>query len=256
MAPNQEKKDVKEEENDKPLDKTAEGDKPSGEDSQQKKSDSEQEIDYKTKFSESSKEAQKLLDDKKKLEAELAQTADVMSVLYDNPEQLAEVQKLYDKKYNPTVETDPKATGVVADKVLDRKVQDKLSSTERRIDDLQKQQVEMAVSDFQKQHPDITVGSQEWKNIIEWLPAMKAKGLPIRDGLEKAHQMVSVDKAKETGRIEGLKQIFVKDQAAAGGGSSAGTGGSQPKEAELTSAEKKVADGLGIKHEDYAKNKK
>lgn len=252
MAPNQEE-NVKEE--DKLSNKTAEDSETSVEESKPKKSDTEQDIDYKVKFSESTREAQKLLEENKKLKEQTVQTEDVMAVLYENPDILKTVQSAYDRKYSVSQEPETQQTGVVAGKVLDAKVQEKISPVTKELQEIRQQQVSNAVQEFAKLHPDAAEGTETWQKVINLLPAMKAQNLPLHEGLETAYDLVKLREAKKAGTPEILQDLFTKNQAAAGGGSSAGATNSS-SEVALTAEEKKVADKLHVSYKDYAKNKK
>jgi hypothetical protein len=252
MAPNQEE-DVKD--GDKPSNKTAEDSTPSVEDSKQKKVDTEQDVDYKVKFSESTRENQRILDENKKLKEQTAQAEDVMGVLYENPDILKTVQSAYDRKYGVTPTSDEQSTGVVANKVLEAKVQEKISPVTKELQEIRQQQVSTAVQEFSKLHPDATEGTETWQKVINLLPAMKAQNLPLHEGLEMAYDIVKLKEAKKSGKPEILEDLFAKNQAAAGGGSAAGASNS-PSEVSLTPEEKKVADKMHVSYKDYAKNKK
>lgn len=182
-----------------------------------------EEVDYKTKFSESSREAQRLLEEKKQLE-------ETIELLLSNNA--------------PVSKEEPKA---------EQPSQDIVAPLKAEVDAMRQNQVQEAVESFITKHPDAAQGSETFKQVIEWLPAMRAKGLPLSKGLEKAYEIVTVDKAKQSGKREALDAIFAKTQAAAGSVSSVSAkSGSAP---ELTAEEKKVADALGIPHEKYASNK-
>jgi len=238
---------------DKPSDKTTGETTPAGGQPEKKLTE---EIDYKTKFTESSKEAQRLLDEGKRKDAQLAQTAEVMQVLYDDPKLLEQVQAAYDGKGNPTpTEVAPTPQkGIVADKVLESKVRDTVSPLQQKVERLEKQQIVDAVDEFSQRHPDAKEGTETWKEMLKWIPAMKSMNLPLKSALEKSHEIVTVDKAKQSGKFEAVKEMYTKSQASAGGGSSAKADSGQ-SQTDLTSDEKKVADQLGIKRDGYAKQK-
>ena len=250
MAPNQEE-DVK---TDKPSDKTAVESETTVDTSKQKTSDTEKDVDYKVKFSESTRENQRILDENKKLKEQTTQAEDVLGVLAENPELMKEVQSAYDRKYSVTQEPDKQPTGVVADKVLDHKVQEKILPMTRELQEIRQQQVSQAVYEFSQVHPDAAEGTETWKEMLTWLPSMQMKKLPLRDGLQKAYELVKLDMAKKTGKPETLQDLFTKSQAVAGGGSAAGATTSS-SEVPLTAEEKQVARKLGMKPEEYAKYK-
>jgi hypothetical protein len=252
MAPNQEENV---EDGDKPSNKTAEDSETSVEESKPKKSDTEQDIDYKVKFSESTRENQRILDENKKLKEQTVQAEDVMGVLYENPEILKTVQSAYDRKYGVTPNPEEQPTGVVANKVLEAKVQEKISPVTKELQEIRQQQVSSAVQEFAKLHPDAAEGTETWQKVINLLPAMKAQNLPLHEGLETAYDLVKLREAKTSGKPEVLQDLFTKNQAAAGGGSSAGASSSS-SEIILTQEEKKVADKMHVSYKDYAKNKK
>lgn len=243
MAPNQEGDDKKVQ----PPSKTAESD--NSVDLSKQKSEPEQ-IDYKVKFSESSKEALRLREEKMKLEEEKTQWQEVADVINSDPELMATIQQKYDQKYNPTQETN-----VVSDKVLDTKVQEKIKPIQSEVQELRRQQVEQAVKTFSQSHPDASEGTERWQKVMNLLPAMSAAKIPLQDGLERAYQMTLLDEAKSSGKTEILRDVFPKIQAAAGGGSSAGASG-QPVEVELTAQEKRVAASLNMTAKEYTEWKK
>lgn len=251
MAPNQEE-NVKD--GDKLSNKTAEDSETSVEDSKPKKSDTEKDVDYKVKFSESTREAQKLLDENKRLKEQTAQAEDVMGVLYENPDILKTVQSAYDRKYGVTPNPEEQQSGVVANKVLEAKVQEKISPVTKELQEIRQQQVSSAVLEFAKLHPDAAEGTETWQKVINLLPAMKAQNLPLHEGLETAYDLVKLKEAKKSGKPEILNDLFSKNQAAAGGGSSASASNSS-SEVTLTAEEKKVADKMHVSYKDYAKNK-
>jgi len=231
---------------------TGETEAPAAQDAEQKTTS---EPDYKVKFTESSKEALRLREELEKAKKDIVQTQDVMEVLYENPNLLAEVQKAYTQKTNPIAEPVDTPLETIPDKVLDAKLQKVVSPIRAELDSERKLRVEEAVRDFSERHPDAAEGTETWKQMLEWLPAMHQKGLPLKAGLEKAHEIVTIDKAKQSGKLEALKGIFERTQAAAAGGSSGGAARNQSEAVELTPAELKVAERLGVKPESYQKRK-
>jgi len=238
MAPNQVEEDVTIE----PSDKTAVTDN-TVDNTKQK---SEPEPDYKVKFSESSKEALRLRDELKKKEELEAQWQEVADVINTDPELLKTIQSKYDQKYNPGQETT-----TVSDKVVESKVQEKMKPLQNEVEDLRRQQVEQAVTNFTKVHPDASEGTERWQKIISYLPAMKAARIPFTEGLEKAYRMTLLDEAETSGKVDVLRDVFTKTQAAAGGGVSGGSQ-AQAVEVELTPQEKKVAANLNMTPKQYA----
>jgi hypothetical protein len=177
-----------------------------------------------------------------------------MQVLYDDPELLSKVEEKFKGKSPTPTEENPGEKSATT-KVLDVKLQEKLSPLQSQLADIQRQQAAQVVENFSKTHPDAAEGSEVWKQMLEWLPAMKAKGLPIQQGLEKAYEIVTVDKARQSGKVEALRELFTKQQASTAGGSSGGGEAQRASEVELTSDEAKVAASLGIDPKKYANRK-
>jgi len=232
----------------KPSNKTAETD--NSVDTSKQKSEPEQ-VDYKVKFTESQKEALRLREENQKYEEERTQWQDVADVINSDPELMSKIQNKYDQKYGSNNDT-----GVVSEKVIEAKVQEKMKPIQSEVQNLQRQQVEQAVKTFSQYHPDAAEGTERWQKIMNYLPAMSAAKLPLVDGMEKAYKMVLLDEAESSGKTDVLRDMFTKTQAAAGGGSS-GSASRQPVEAELTAQEKKAAARFGMTPKEYAewKNK-
>lgn len=212
----------------------------------------EEEVDYRVKFTESQKEALRLREEARKKEEELKQVEDVMTVLSENPELLSQVQSAYDRKNNPT-RTETGETGTVADKVNEHKVREVVKPIQETVEALQRERNEEVLGIFFEQHPDVAPGTPKADEFVENLKIMSKAQVPIREGLKKAYELTQVAEVRRTGKTETLKGIFERQQASAGSGSSAAAG--RRSEPELTPAEKKIADNLGIKHEDYIKQK-
>lgn len=90
------------------------------------------------------------------------------------------------------------------------------------------------------------------KEINELLP--NSPGKTIDEKLENAYLIASKDAMKEAGKTEMAFALYQRGQAivSGGGASSSGTEGSLPL---LTQEEKKVAKGMGLTEEAYAKRK-
>jgi hypothetical protein len=244
MAPNQEE-DNKEAV--KPSNKTAETG--NSVDEKSKQTPEPEQVDYKVKFTESQKEALRFREENRKLQEEKAQWQDVASVINEDPELMATIQTKYDQKYNPSAQ---QPSNVIADKVVDAKVQEKIKPIQEDVQQLRRETVQQVSKTFGELHPDAAEGTDRWQKMLNYLPAMSAAQIPLPEGLERARQMVILDEAKSSGKTEILRDVFTKTQAAAGGGTSGGSGG-QAVEAELTPAEKRVAANLNMSPKDYAK---
>lgn len=253
---NEEGDEVKKEAAESSDEKTGEEKTPAATSAEQK-TQSEPKTDFHKLYVESSKEALRLKERNEQQEKDLAQTQEVMEVLYDNPELLSKVQEAYEKKSGTSSEAveGTKPMGMVPEKVLEEKVREKVSPLADELRAQQKQMVDDVVNEFSQKHPDAWENPETRKEILEWLPAMKARGLPLRQGLEKAHEIVTIDRAKQTGKLEAVKGIFERQQAAAGSGLSGAEARERSQEVELSSEEQKVARNLGIKPENYRKYK-
>ena len=215
------------------------------------------EVDYKVKFSESSREAQRLLDENKALNEEKQQLQPIIDTVWENPEILSQVQNAYTRKTDPTYQdTAVPQIGPITDRIVENKVREAVTPLTKQLEEEQRMRVQESVSEFNQRHPDAIEGTATWTQILEWLPAMRAKGLPLKQGLEKAYEIVTIDKAKASGKLEAVKGLFEKQQAAASAGSSAADSKTRSEDVEMTSEERKVAASLGIKQEIYAKNKR
>lgn len=213
-------------------------------------SNPEPQEDYRTKFAESTRENQRIMAEAAEYKKQLEQVSDVMSVLQDDPELLQQVEEKYQRKFSSAVKQ-PVETGNVQQAVIANKVQETVSPIAKEVDQLRKERVEEVTNAFWEKHPEAAEGTPVWKAVIDWLPAMQAKGLPLKQGLEKAFDIVRLEQATQSGDGGNL----TKSIAAASGGAAGAATGNPALGGQLTPEEQKVAAELGVKPEAYAKRK-
>lgn len=171
------------------------------------------EPDYKTKFTESQKEAIRLAKENKELKAKL----------------------------EPKEKTETEEKGETLAEIVEKKVRETIAP-------ITKEQQEARVDQWIANNPDV---SDHLAQVVENYDKMPGKN--IEEKLENAFLIAKKNSAKEAGKKEMAFAFYQKGQAATGGG---GASGSQSESLpDLTAEERKVARALGVKDEDYAKNK-
>lgn len=213
---------------------------------------SQPEVDYKLKFAESSKEALRLKELADKQAQELAASQEVMDVLYQNPELLKQVQSAYQAKITPDQSTDSEP-GTIATKVQDHKLREAVKPIQETVEKLQQERNQELLTTFLETYPDVAPGTPKADAFLQNLQIMGRAGVPFKEGLKKAYELTTVDEVRRTGKVDAIKAIFEKQSAAAGSGTSSAPK-STAREAELSTEQRKVAQALGLKEEDYAKN--
>lgn len=131
--------------------------------------------------------------------------------------------------------------------IVGKKVQEAVAPFTQK----QEQEERNIVDKFIYDNPEAMDHLEEFENK---LPQMRKVSKNLGEALENTFLLVRKDAAKQAGKKEMAFSLYQKEQAIASGG---GASSSKTEESsELTGEERKVAQGLRIKEEAYAKRKR